>query len=215
MIALIKLILILMAAALIVYCTGFLIIDQLPLQIFVLVFVLLLCAFRFNIRKVINELKLLLPFVIIMLCIYIVLGLAGFGFSVKAASESKVISALIFGLIRCALFISTVLIFQFILSFISMQDILNLPFGIRYKKSMILGRALFIHSLKHWEEVEAFLHLIPEYQKTKLSFRQWYWLKLQLTLALFFMILRESYQKGELIDNRIRHCFYIKSRETL
>lgn len=208
-----KLILLFLITAMYVYYTGFELINNLPVQLLVLLLVLLLCSIRFRFKKVLNEIRLMLPFITFMLLIYAILGIVGFSFAGNMLSDSRVVSALVFGAIRCVLFVSTMLFFQFILSFVSMQNILNLPYGMRFKKSMILGRALFIHSLRYLEEMEDFLKLMPEYQKHRLSFRQWYRLKLQLTLALIFMLLRESYLKGELIDNRIRHCFDFQSGE--
>jgi len=96
---------------------------------------------------------------------------------------------------------------QVLLSYISMQDILSLPMKMTKKRYLLLGRALFVHSIQYIEALEFHLKLIPEYQKHRLTFMQWFRLKLQLSLAVIMMVLRESKIKGELIDNRILHCF--------
>ena len=96
---------------------------------------------------------------------------------------------------------------QFLLSFFQTNDILALPMSINAKKHFILGRALFLHTIKHLDDLEFHLRLFPEYQQKRLNLKQWFNLKLQLTFGVITMILRESKLRGELIDNRIRHCY--------
>jgi hypothetical protein len=187
--------------------TGFLYINVLLAQVIVLVAVLAASLCRFGFPKTLAESRLLFPFVILMLVVYGLLGLSGFNFTTPGGGNNALTAALIYGLIRCMLFTSTVFFFQFILSFILVADILTLPFNIQVKKVFILGRTLFSLALNQLGELELHLRLLPEYQKNKLSLKQWFYLKLQLSLAIITLLIRESRLKGELIDNRIRHCF--------
>jgi hypothetical protein len=79
--------------------------------------------------------------------------------------------------------------------------------SINKKKYLLLGKSLFVFSVKSITEIEFHLKLMPEYQTKRLTLKQWFIFKLQVSMALIIMVLRESKLKGELIDNRIKHCF--------
>jgi hypothetical protein len=155
----------------------------------------------------------LLPFIIIMLIVYFILGIIGFRISSEASDDASFSFWIIYGLNKSIIFINTVFFLQFILSFISINDIMNLPMKIHTQKYFILGRALFVHTIRYMNDIDFHLRLNPEYQKKGLTFRQWFYLKLQLSFGIISMILRESRLKGELIDNRIIHCFRAQVNE--
>lgn len=196
-----------------IYESGFLYIDNLYFHISCLAVMLLACLVRFGIKKLTLEIKLFLPFIVTMLAIYMLMGILGIKFTDNRFKTDIVfLYWLHYGISRSVLFINTLFVLQLLLSYISMNDIITLPMKISGKRYLILGRALFIHSVKYVEELEFHLRLLPEYQKKRLSFVQWFRFKLQLSLAIIVMLLRESKLKGELIDNRIMHCFSASER---
>jgi len=188
-----------------IYETSLAYVDNIQFQIITIIVVLLACLIRFGITKMGKEIKLLLPFVITMMCVYALIGIsAQFLPFVQGSSLGYWLR---YGLSRTGLFTSTLFVMQLLLSYITVTDILSLPLPINRKRYLLLGRALFVHAIKYIEELDFHLKLMPEYQSKRLTFRQWFRLKLQLSLAVIVMVLRESQIKGELIDNRIKHCF--------
>lgn len=174
-------------------------IDSLTWQLMFLFILLAASVIRFDFAKFKAELKLIMPFLLTMFVVYLLIGLIGM----------KLKFWLTYGLLRGLNFLNTMLFIQLLLSYISINDIIALPVKIEVKKHFILGRALFCFALLHLGNLELHLKLMPEYQKPKLSLKQWFNLKLQQSFAIINMLLRESKLKGELIDNRIRHCFII------
>jgi hypothetical protein len=196
----------------IVVC-NFMLVESFFWQTVILILIIILDWLRFGVNKIWTEIKLLLPFLVTMLFVYIILGIVGFRISSQASERSTFNFWLIYGLNKSMIFINTILFLQFILSYICINDILKLPMNINIKKYFILGRALFVHTMQNLNNIEFYIKLMPEYQKKGLSFRQWFYLKLQLSYCIIIMILRESHLKGELIDNRIKHCFNTHSDE--
>jgi hypothetical protein len=207
MTAILKLITFFLLLLVFIYESSLLYVDNLSFQIICLCVVLLACLLRFGKTKLINEIRLLLPFILTMLSVYLLLGVLGIRIALINDSQSTFMYWLKYGLSRTILFINTMFFIQVLLSYISMQDILSLPMQMNKKRYLLLGRALFVHSIQYIEALEFHLKLMPEYQKPGLTLLQWFRLKLQLSLAVIMMVLRESKIKGELIDNRILHCF--------
>jgi len=195
--ALFKLIVLLIILALFIWIVSFRLMESVFWQLSFLLVLLVSGWLRFDVKKMMDEIKLILPFIVTMLLVYLIIGLIGF----------KLKFWLLYGLLRCLNFVNTVMFIQLILSYVSINDIIALPFKIDAKKHFILGRALFCFALTNIGNIEFHLKLMPEYQKSKLSFRQWFAVRLQQSFAIICMLLRESKLKGELIDNRIRHCY--------
>lgn len=198
-----------------VYISGFAYADELVIQILMVAIVLLLSMLRFKRQRFINELRLILPFIATMLIVYILLGLVRFNPNNITAQNNILKFWFNYGLCRAILFSGTVFFFQYILSYITMNDIISLPLSVYHKRYLILGRSLFIHSVNNIGNLELHIKLMPEYQKKRLTIKQWFYIKLQLTMSLIIMVLRESRIKGELIDNRIRHCFVKDYKEVI
>jgi len=204
----VKLISIIASVIIFIFITSFLLVNLLLFQLVILLFVILVCLFRFKLGKLIDEFKLFFPFVVTMLIVYILLGLFGKNYAPDVIDSSHLFKYwIMYGVERSILFISTFLFIQFALSFYTMNDILALRLKMKYKKYLILGRSLFVYSINNIGSIEFHLKLIPFYQKNKLSLKQWFDFKIQMTYAVITMILSESKIKGELIDNRISHCF--------
>ncbi|MFO7659931.1 MAG: hypothetical protein R6V77_03370 [Candidatus Cloacimonadaceae bacterium] len=200
---LLKIITLLIILTLFIWIVSFRLMENLPWQFAFLLVLIASGMLRFGLRKWFNELKLILPFILTMLIVYVLIGLI----------TAKMRYWLIYGLLRSLNFINTMFFIQLTLSYISINDIIALPLSIDAKKHLILGRALFSHALLQIGNIEFHLRLLHEFQKPRLSLRLWFALRLQQSFAIIIMLLRESKLKGELIDNRIRHCYIINNRE--
>lgn len=205
--SMIKISVLLFLICLFIYVTSYLCLDNTTYQVMFLFISLILCIIKLSVRSVLSELKLLIPFIITMMFIYLILGLAGFKIGQDIKDGNVILFWIQYGANKTLLFISTVIFIQYILSFVRMSDIISLPLSISKKRYLLLGRALFTIAVKSISEIEFHLKLIPEFQKSRLTLKQWFRFKLQLTMALILMILRESEVRGNLIDNRVRHCF--------
>lgn len=196
---LLKIITLLIILALFIWIVSFRLMESLPWQFAFLLVLIAAGMLRFSFRKWLNELKLILPFIFTMFIVYVLIGLI----------TAKLRYWLIYGLLRSMNFVNTMFFIQLVLSYISINDIINLPLSINAKKHLILGRALFSHALMQIGNIEFHLRLLPEFQEPRLSLRKWFALRLQQSFAIICMLLRESKLKGELIDNRILHCYII------
>jgi len=182
--------------------------NHIIVHIILSVIILPILISRFTLNKVINEIKLILPFLGLMLVTYILMGVLGIKTTGAESGRERIMAYwLHYGGCRIILFINTLLYVQLIISYIRIEDIISLPYSMKYKKGIILGKALFRQAIEYVGELEFHLKLLPEYQIKHLSLSQWFKFKLQLTFAVIIMLLRESKTKGELIDNRIKHCF--------
>ena len=193
---LMKIIALLIILILFIWIVSFRLMEILPWQMAFLFILLSAGLLRFSFRKWIDEIKLILPFIITMLLVYVLIGVI----------TTKLHFWLHYGLLRSINFVNTMFFIQIILSYISINDIISLPLNINAKKHLILGRALFSHALLQIGNIEFHLRLMPEFQKPRLSVRLWFSLRLQQSFAIICMLLRESKLKGELIDNRINFC---------
>jgi hypothetical protein len=205
--AIIKISLVLLLLILFIFIANFAMAENLSWQIGILLFTLILFPLKFGFARFKTELKLILPFIAIMLFVYCVIGIVGFRISSDAAQDNTLSFWLAYGLTRIIMFVHTIMFVQVVLSFISIGDVMNLPMKMNRKKHLILGRSLFAHAMKNLLELEFHLKLMPEFQQVKLSLKQKFFQKLQMAYGIIVMLLRESRVKGELIDNRIRHCF--------
>ncbi len=189
------------AAGLFVWFVCYKYLDYIEVQAGFLVFAGLLKIFRTSLRRFWNELKLFAAFVMLMGLFYIIFGLL-------ELNGQPLHYWLIFGVNRILLFVSSMLISGFLLSFITMEDIIRLPVRIEWLKYLILGNALFQSAQRAMDRLGFFVEMFPEYQTQAGSrLRRNFHKNLTTVLALVFFIIRESEVQGELIDNRIRHCF--------
>ncbi len=198
-----KLIALLIILALFIWIVSFRLMESLPWQLAFVLVTILAGLLRFGIRNWYKELKLILPFIITMFIVYVLIGLI----------TVKLPYWIMYGLLRSLSFINTIFFIQIILSYVSINDIITLPLSIDAKKHLILGRALFNHAITQIGNIELHLRLLPEFQRSRLSLKQWFRFKLQQSFAIICMLLREAKLKGELIDNRIQHCYTINRNE--
>ncbi len=190
-----------------VFC--YLMADNIAVQLSFFSLVLVFNLIRLKLIRFFAEIKIFLPFVISMLVVYFLIGLVGLRlFSVQQDWQQNILFWINYGLLRCLMFLNTVLILQFLLSFIQIDELLRIPLPVKYMKFLILAKTLYSLAFENIRTMELHLHLLPEFQTGKKRFRDWFHLKLQLTLCVFLLLLNESKIRGELIDNRIRFCYF-------
>lgn len=163
---------------------------------------------RRGVQSLWREIKLFLPLLITMTLVYVLFALL----KVEQFFEpDSVVSSwnywLRYGGIRMILLLSTMLTVREGLSFISIHDILALPLPITLKKSIILGNILFSKSSQVVDISEFTLKQFPLERRGGRGFRRIFRRNITLILGLVLFLRRESTIQGELIDNRVKHCF--------
>ncbi|MDZ4121788.1 MAG: hypothetical protein U1C33_05170 [Candidatus Cloacimonadaceae bacterium] len=154
----------------------------------------------------VKEIKLLIPFVLMLMGVYLLFGVFGLGSS-QNQSGSVLSYWLFFGLNRVMLLIATVLFVQVLLFHFSIADVIGLPISIHKKKYLILGQILYGIAMKKVGDLEFHIESVPANQQRKKKWREAMNKKLALILSLLFLVTRESEYTGEIIDNRIKHCY--------
>lgn len=192
----------LLTAFIIVVCVIFM--NSLPVQIISFAFLSLWICFRWRIQRWLAELKVLTPFMLTLLVVYLLFGFL----RVRTASGASGDTAywLSFGIPRVLLLVNSVLAVQVFFSLVSFDDVLRLPLKISILKYVILGKLLYAASFSSHQSIVLHQRLIPDEQQPKLSLKHRFNAKLASVLALLYFIIGESRLKGELIDNRIAHC---------
>ncbi|HOH96740.1 MAG TPA: hypothetical protein PL188_00355 [Candidatus Cloacimonadota bacterium] len=163
---------------------------------------LILAWFRLGSKGLVYQLKLLLPFVSLLIVIYAVFILIG----VRPEGESAFEYWVGYGSTRTLLLVSTILIFRVFLSLINFNDLLRLNLSIHLLKYVLLGRILFRSSFQTHASICFWLSMIPTEQSSGRSFKHRFKVKLSTALAMTMFILAEAEQKGLMIDNRIQCC---------
>lgn len=177
-------------------------VDDAAIQAIGLALALPLSIWRRSLWTVLAELRAFLAFASVM-------GLCYLGFGLLELNGQPLIHWAWFGATRIMLFLTTVLAVGFLLSFLTLEDILALPLSMDRLKIPILAETLFRTARRAMAPTAFFVDLFPEFQARTGSrnFRSDFRKRLLSVLALVFLILRESEIQGEMIDNRIRHCF--------
>lgn len=117
-------------------------------------------------KSYLNDLKMFIPFVLSMFVIYLLFGICGLkGFGNYSPETNLLGYWTLFGVRRIFLFLSTVLSFGTIFSFISINDITSLPINIKYLKCIILGKSLFENANNSFERFDFFISIFPEFQQ--------------------------------------------------
>ncbi|GAK51176.1 hypothetical protein U14_02418 [Candidatus Moduliflexus flocculans] len=187
---------------------GYIYLDVWQAQVAYFAAILIVMALRKSFRQALAELRLFLPFVVMMLAIYAVFGLL----NVKhdQPQQSALAFWLLYGVNRVLCFLNTALSLSLLLSWFQVNDVLALPIPIRYTKALILGRSLFTKARGALDEIDLHLRHFPDQRflpaRWHLRLFAAFQRQLLLVLTLIFYILEEAEIQGELIDNRITHC---------
>ncbi|MDD2227975.1 MAG: hypothetical protein PHY48_01025 [Candidatus Cloacimonetes bacterium] len=183
---------------------GIIWLNQLALQLGFLVLVAMILAIQKGIRHLLKSILVLLPFLITLAVMYVLFALIGFNPTPTKISAASYWFA--YGSVRMMVLLNMVLMFEIGFHVLKWKDVLQLPLGINKLKYLLLGRILFRSAFSSQTKLETYLDYVPSNQ-LKLS----YWnrvVRLRLTnlLAIIYIVIMESELKGELIDNRIKHC---------
>lgn len=178
--------------------------NQLTIQLGFLLLVVMILAIQKGIRHLLRSLFVLLPFLLSLAVMYVLFAIIGFNPGSDRISAASYWFA--YGSVRMLVLINMVLMFEAGFHIAQWKDVLQLPLGINKLKYLLLGRILFRSAFSSQTKLETYLDYIPSNQ-LKLS----YWnraVRLRLTnlLAIIYIVIMEAELKGELIDNRIKHC---------
>ncbi len=182
--------------------------------------IMLYIAIRRGPHALWREVRVFVPIVCMMIAIYVLfaaisieshLGLT------TAQSQSSWEYWINYGGVRTILFLSSILTIGELFRHITVHDILALPLGITLQKSIILGTVLFQKATTAIESADFTLRQFPServespsiWHKAKRTFKR----NITLMLGLVIFLSRESTIRGELIDNRIQHCFTQKGQK--
>ncbi len=163
--------------------------------------ILALYLFRLGFRSLLGQIRLLLPFLITLTAIYslfIILGISPEGSPALAYWLS-------YGLPRILLLLNSILLFRYLLSYIRFEDFRHL--SIHRLKYVILGRILYHAAFHSYPMLNEWQRLIPSEQIPQKGLKYNFNRALCSSLALALYVLGEANSKGEMIDNRILHCY--------
>lgn len=182
-------------------------VDDTAIQLFFFSVIWLAAWLRLGLNRLWRQMRLMLPIMLTLVVVYTVFGLIGIGMTPGSGMGLKPMQYwLIFGTVRAVLFLNTLLWVRVLFSFISMEDIESLPLSLHRKKGLLLGRILYSLAQDTIAKAGFYHGLIPSNQLNRISFRLRIKNKLAIVLCLLYVALIESKMRGELIDNRIRHC---------
>ena len=181
--------------------------DYITVQSITLAVSAVVLLFIKGIRGFWQETRMVLPLVLILGIGYLAfatLGITPYG---NVAYQGSIFGYwLHFGITRVILLVSTIYLIRILMSIFTIQDVLLLPFPLRYMKVVILGNILYNIALEQSGELNVLIAAIPSNQHRVKSIKERVWQQITFILALLFLIIRDSQVRGELIDNRILHC---------
>jgi len=187
-----------------VYCLalGIFLLEAINLQFIALGAVLLISIFKPGWRSTLKNLKILSPFIAMLIAVYGLFIL--FGISPQGTISHEY--WLTYGLPRILLLVSSVLFFRICFSFVSIDDLIRSDISIRYLKYLILGKILYDAAFHSFPKIRFWQDLTPTMKNSPKGFRERFKRSLAATLALVLYTLNEAEQKGQKIDDLIRHC---------
>lgn len=184
------------------FCFGILWQNDIPLQLYALAILVLLGIWRMGMRKLMLQLKLIAPFVLMISLIYGIFILLRISPQGTESTEYWIA----YGLPRTALLISSILAFRLSFGIVSVDGLLKMQISIHYLKYLILGRILYTAATNTYPQIREWQELIPSQALPQKGFIHRYRKTLAATLALVLYTMAEATQKGEMIDNRIETC---------
>lgn len=193
---------ILLTAFITMFCVVWL--ENWHIQIIGLGLALVTASVVFNPRRLLKELKLLLPLILLLALVYGIFAFFEIGFSSTYWLH--------YGLSRTALLLNTLLFMQILISRIKLDDFLYLPWNINKLKYIILGKLLYNISISAYEELSCFNELIPSEQEPNPHIKKRIKSRLITLLALISLIIGEATRKGERIDACIINCHAKENR---
>jgi len=178
--------------------------NQLTIQLGFLLLVVMILAIQKGIRHLLRSLFVLLPFLLSLAVMYVLFAIVGFNPGSDRISAASYWFA--YGSVRMLVLINMVLMFEAGFHIAQWKDVLQLPLGINKLKYLLLGRILFRSAFSSQTKLETYLDYIPSNQLTLSYWNRAVRLRLTNLLAIIYIVIMEAELKGELIDNRIKHC---------
>jgi len=178
--------------------------NQLTIQLGFLLLVVMILAIQKGIRHLLRSLFVLLPFLLSLAVMYVLFAIVGFNPGSDRMSAASYWFA--YGSVRMLVLINMVLMFEAGFHIAQWKDVLQLPLGINKLKFLLLGRILFRSAFSSQTKLETYLDYIPSNQLTLSYWNRAVRLRLTNLLAIIYIVIMEAELKGELIDNRIKHC---------
>lgn len=201
--------------------TSYLYMGNTVVQACLLIFVLAIFAVLISVKELIAELRLVIWLALSMLAIVTLLALLNIDEIIfklipftKVASDKSMsfLPRFLRGANIVLNLIHTIFFIRMIFSFIRVEDFLKIQMGIKYLKWLLLGKLLFAKGNCAIQNIEFYVSQFPNLKTKKEDnivkrWRTWFRKNLIVLLALIFYIMQEATVRGELIDNRIEHCF--------
>lgn len=196
--------LILASLVFLLYCIffGILWLHNIPLQLIALAITLLLSLLLLGIPKLGQQLKMLLPFVLMLAVVYTIFILLG----ISPQGTVPLAYWLQYGLPRVLLLLSSILAFRLCFAYVSVDDLIRSDLGIHRRKYLILGKILYAAAFHSYAEIKMWQELSPGMRQKPKGFRERFKRALASTLGLVLFTLAEAESKGERIDNLIENC---------
>lgn len=195
---------ILASVAFLLYCIlfGILWLYNIPLQVIALGLSLLLGILILGLRKVWQQLRILLPFVLMLFVVYAIFIL----FGISPEGTAPLAYWLHYGLPRVLLLLSSILTFRLCFAYVSVDDLIRSGMSIHRTKYLILGKILYNAAFHSYAQIKIWQELSPGMRQKPKGFKMRFQRALAATLGLVLFTLAEAENKGERIDNLIEHC---------
>jgi hypothetical protein len=182
---------------------GILWLSNWKLQLSAMLIVVILSLILLSWQKILQQIKLLVPFVGTLILIYGIFIIL----NISPDNHDALSYWLAYGLPRILLLISSLLLLRIFISFMRIEDFFDSGISIHYLKYLILGRILYQAAFESYPTIKQWQSLIPGEQLAEKGFRHRFRAALTASLALALYVMAEAARKGEMIDNRIINCY--------
>jgi hypothetical protein len=176
--------------------------EDINLQLIALGAVFAISLLKPGWRIALQNLKMLSPFVAMLIVVYALFILMGISPQGTMAYDYW----LSYGVPRILLLVSSVLFFRICFSIVSLDDLIRSHISIRYLKYLILGKILYDAAFHSFDKIRFWQNISPSMKKAPKGFKERFKRSLAATLALVLYTLSEAEQKGQKIDDLILHC---------
>lgn len=183
--------------ALVLFC--FVWLDSVMLQLSFLGMLSLTVLVIFPIKRILTELRLLIPLLVSLFSVYFIFAV----FHIGNSSDYWIR----FGITRSSLLISSMLFMRIFFHWLTMDDILALPFSISVIKYIILGQLLYEVAVDSYPEIMHLMDFFPGDQFRRKKLKNRIHKSISSLLALMAHTMSLAAEKGERIDELIAHCY--------
>jgi membrane-bound metal-dependent hydrolase YbcI (DUF457 family) len=196
--------LIIAASVFTIWCLLFAIIwfQDLALQSMMLAILIVLTLFILGRAQLIAQVKLLWPFIAMLILIYALFILLG----IDPAGDGALSYWLAYGLPRVLLLMNALLAFRLCFALVSVDSLLHSRISIHKLKYIILAKILYDAAVHSHQQLKQWQNYVPSMRLQQRGMRARFKAGLSTVLALVLYILAEAEIKGERIDNLLANC---------